>query len=88
MPCLPGEGGEAPGTPHAGEGEGEAATDRGGGPGKTVSINLDAKTWAKVVEAAKIVGKEPGQWARDALVNAASQQAHKALQRQRAKAAK
>ena len=49
--------------------------------GKAVAINLDKRTWERVCEAAKLNGREPGQWARDALMGAASQQIHKAAQR-------
>ncbi len=52
--------------------------------GKSVTVNLDMRTWERVCEAAKLNGREPGQWARDALMQAAAGQLNKAVQRQRA----
>ena len=52
--------------------------------GKSVTVNLDMRTWERVCEAAKLNGREPGQWARDALMQAAAGQLNKAVQWQRA----
>ena len=68
---------------------GGTASDRGSGPARGgrnagkgkgqggESFNVPARTWALVIEATKLNGRQPREWALEALASAARGQIHK-----------
>ena len=86
LPCPACGGVKAPAKPRTSNPGTPAKPQQAADRGKSLAIHLDLRTWERVTEAARLNGCKPGAWARDALLQAASQQIHKALQRQRAEA--